>query len=257
MILISEKVIGSLITIMISDSGNSIENTFKFDSDIFVVNNIMNFITFEDGIDKFFKESEERICKISLNNNYLESKIEKKFISTEKLPEYYMINEDISSVPLNGKHQWKIIITENENEFEIFKETFIPESEKVNREFEEKGFAVIEADGPIVTSKYQLTFKGNNFKGKIEDCPQKYIEEISNKAIDLFEKSKKYLNLNHSSLVNIKNLIEKNKNRIINSVESYENDNLFVEKNESILEKSNMNKFVSLNLKTFEEQIAK
>gem|GEM_PF-6949049 len=64
--MISEKVIGNLITIMISDARNSIENTFKFDSDIFVVNDIMNFVTFEDGIDKFFKESEERICKISL-----------------------------------------------------------------------------------------------------------------------------------------------------------------------------------------------
>ena len=30
MMMISEKITGNLITIMISDSGNSIENTFKF-----------------------------------------------------------------------------------------------------------------------------------------------------------------------------------------------------------------------------------
>ena len=257
MMMISEKITGNLITIMISDSGNSIENTFKFYSDIFFVNEIMNLIAFKDGIDKFFKKSEERICKISLNNNYLESQLEKKFIptvSSEELPKYYMVNEDIS--PVDEKHKWKIIINENENELEITKETLIPlPAERIAKEVEEKGFAVIKADGPTVISKYQLAFKGSSFTGKIQDCPKEHIEEVSNKAVELLEKSKKYLNLNPSTFVNIENLIEKNKNRITYSVESCENDNLFFEENKSVLEKSNMENFASESHKELEKLI--
>lgn len=255
MMMISEKITGNLITVMISDSGNSVENSFKFDSDIFVVNDIVNFMTFKDGIDKFFKKSKERICKISLNNNYLESqiKIGKSFIPTEELPEYYMVNEDIS--PIDEKHQWKIIIAENENELEIIKETLIPLPERIAKEFEEKGTVRVEADGPAVISKYQLAFKGNSFTGKIQDCPKEHIEEVSNKAIELLEKSKKYLNLNPSTFINIENLIEKNKNKITYSIETYENDNLFFEENKSVLEKSNMENFASEALEDLEELI--
>ena len=218
----------------------------------------MNLIAFKDGIDKFFKKSEERICKISLNNNYLESQLEKKFIPTvpsEELPKYYMINEDIS--PVDEKHKWKIIITENENELEIAKETLIPlPAERIAKEVKEKGFAVIKADGPTVISKYRLAFKGNSFTGKIQDCPKEHIEEVSKKVVELLEKSKKYLNLNRSTFVNIENLIEKNKNRITYSIETRENDNLFFEENKSVLEKSNMENFASENLEELEELIS-
>ena len=164
------------------------------------------------------------------------------------MPEHYMINEDISPVPPNGKHKWKITITEDGNCFEIIKETLIPVPDRIKKAIKEENIVRIVAEGSTVISKYFLTFKGNNFRGKIQDCPKEYIEEISNKAIELLEKSEKYLNLNFSTFINIKKLIKENKNRIIYSIKNHENDNLFFEKNESVLEKSNMEKFAIQNL---------
>ena len=252
---ISEKIIGNSIIAEISDSKTSIRNSWKFYSNIFL-DDILNIALFRDGIDKFFKGSEERICKISLNNNYLENRIKnKKKFETENIPEHYMINEDISTVPHNGKHKWKITITEDGNCFEIIKETSIPVPERITKAIKENDIVRIVADEPTIISRYYLKFKGNNFRGKIQDCPKEYIEEISNKAIELLEKSEKYLNLNFSTFINIKKLIKENKNRIIYSIKNHENDNLFFEKNESVLEKSNMEKFAIQNLECIKDLI--
>ena len=61
--------------------------------------------------------------------------------------------------------------------------------------------------------------------------------------------------MNPSTFINIENLIEKNKNKITYSIETYENDNLFFEENKSVLEKSNMENFASEALEDPEELI--